>query len=174
MAHQTESISNPAAEGISAGGDFIRLIFGYAVLLNDIEELARGAVEPQQVVGLGGRLRNEALAWAYEADEILANRDGCPHCATDEEHGQPHALYVHPAPLAMYRVAASAQNVAQLLQGGEDADGARMLPPGELAGLFDDVEMVAFLKLQVAEPRYLEAIPGIYDWLGLPLPHELA
>jgi hypothetical protein len=166
----TEAIS----DGISAGGDFIHLIVGYSVLLNEIAKLERGAVESQQVVSLGARLRNEALAWAYMADEILAERDGCPHCTHGDDQPRPHALYVHPAPLAMYRIAASAQNVAELLQGSDHADGARTLSLEDLAGHFDDIEMVSFLKQQVAEPRYQEVIQSVYDWLGLPLPDALA
>src|SRR5262249_725639 len=150
----------------SAGGMFVLLLTAYYLLTRDVlPDFSEGRTPNGQLVSFALRLRDEALGWGWMADEILGGRNGCQHdgCQHDEPR---HQLYLHPAPLVAYRIAASAMVVVQLANDGGDFETARAVGRDDLVDLFDDPEMLSFLRTQVREERYAKALPDIYDWLG--------
>jgi hypothetical protein len=117
-------------------------------------------------------LAHRALEFADEADAVLSGRTGCPHCASTGDEGlRPHVLFVHPAPLLLFRIAATAQKVASILA-ATSADLSTVgdltwLADDELAELLDDADTRRFLEAQVGEERYANVLPTLYERAGL-------
>lgn len=161
----------------SAGGNFVHLLFGYLYL----QEIADGFSDGRRdethstevILDFARRLSSAGLASGFEADNVLSGRIGCPCCQTAEhsELGGPrHPLYVHPAALLLYRVAGVARELEQITAADEldrHTNAELWLDEDLVAELLDDQETRRFLDEQCWEDRYLEALPGIYERVGL-------